>query len=198
MFSKIIPEYSAYERELLAIEPSWADSQRGYRTGFRCLKDQHGSVTLKCRSLQQVAAEFSRLKAEFDNGNKSAIIFAVQLAASENVPMPYWVGDSFGAGISKVHQGESNLHTVFGFDRLYPTTAKRARKSLIDRETKVKLYVSVCESIAKGMNKTAAIKEAIKGLPVQFRKAFDWYSEIDKRQKAASAAWHVGTKVHKS
>ena len=197
MIWRIIPEYDADERELFVLEPSWADFHRGLRTGYRVRKHQEGRLQFRAGSLQQVSSELSRLKSEFDSGDVSAVIRAVEFSAKENIPMPYWVGDAFQAVIKRVHETETDLHTEFGFEELYPTTEKKRGTSRKNAETQSKLYVAASMMIADGMGKTAAITKASKDLHIGLRRAKDWYKEKDTLQKAAIAAWHPARKVHK-
>lgn len=194
MFS-FIPDYDEDERLLAQLEQSWADHHRGLRTGFRVRVQGDGAKSMRAGSLAQVAAEMSRLKAEFDNGDKSAVMRALEYSAIENVPIPYWAGDGLGEILKTVRNAETDLHRAFDFHNTYPTSPKRSKSYRQDRETMFKLYVAVGDRIDAGMNKTAAIRDAVKSLPIQFRKAFRLYNEMDERQKAASAAW-TGRKLH--
>jgi hypothetical protein len=197
MISKIIPKYDEDERELAVLEVSWADCHRGIRTGYRVRQKPDGILNFRAGSLIQVSSEFSRLKSEFDGGDNSALIRAVEYSAIENVPMPYWVGDAFQAVISLVRQTETDLHTQFGFEKLYPKDGKKSRTNRKNEETKIKLYVAAKTMIADGVGKTAAITKASADLHIGLRRAKDWYAEIDERQNAALDAWRTDRKVHK-
>jgi hypothetical protein len=78
----------------------------------------------------------------------------------------------------------------------YPTSKKRSKKARQDWDTKGKLYMHASQLIAQGANKGEAIRQAITGLPIQFRTAFQWFNEVHARQQKHLRAWR-GIQLHK-
>lgn len=198
----VIPPFDDDEKELSALELSWADWQRGLRTGFRVRISPDGNnVTIKMPA-DKVVALLEVNKLDFESGDRSALITALQTVCQENVPLPYWLSDGILSALAALHENpDTSLHHVFGMEKTYPypTTQNRKRslKARADWKTKLELYgrASVLIHVDK-MKKTAAIRKAIEGLPIQFRTAFDWYNELDTRQQKYLRALR-GEKLHK-
>ena len=199
----VVPEFDDAERALSTFELSWAEYQRGLRTGVRARVSPDGEkVSVNVGGLARVHALLEEHRKEFEAGDKAALIAALQIVCKENVPLPYWLADGIRCALSVLHENpDTSLHHVFGMEKIYPypTTQnrKRSRKARADMKTKLELYgrVSVLMHIDK-MKKTAAIRKAIEGLPIQFRTAFDWFNELDSRQQKHLRAWR-GEKLHK-
>lgn len=194
---EIIPAYDSDERELLALEESWADYHRGLRTGVRA-RVKSGAASFRGSSLVQVSAGLGVHREEFQAGDKVALIDALRVACDENVPLPYWLADGIRQALEELHaKPAETLHSVFGMKDRYPISDKKPRKARLDLETRRQLYMRVSLLIARDkMGKVAAIKQAIKGLPIQSRMAFDWYNEMDAKQQKHLRAWR-GVRLHK-
>jgi len=192
----IIPTYDSGECELLALEESWADFGRGLRTGTRA-RIKAGNFSFRAGSLKQVAGTLGIHHEEFRAGNRAALIDALRVTCDENVPLPYWLADGIRAALSELHANPAaTLHSVFNMEARYPTSNKRSKKARLDWDTKGKLYMRASQLIAEGVNKGEAIKQTISGLPIQFRKAFQWFNEVDARQQKHLRAWR-GIQLHK-
>lgn len=199
----VIPPFDDDEKELSALELSWADYQRGLRTGVRArVSPDKERVNIRGQALAQVHALLEENRKEFESGDKAALIGALRTVCQENVPLPYWLSDGILCALAALHENpDTSLHHVFGMEKIYPypTTQNRKRslKARADWKTKLELYgrASVLIHVDK-MKKTAAIRKAIEGLPIQFRTAFDWYNELDTRQQKYLRALR-GEKLHK-
>ncbi len=201
-FLPAVPAFDDDERVLSALELSWAEYQRGLRTGVRArVSLDKENVSFRGGALTQVHAMLEEHRSEFEGGDKAALIAALRTICQENVPLPYWLADGILCALAELDKNpDTSLHHVFGMEKIYPypTTQnkKRSRKARADWQTKLALYGRASILIAEGMDKTKAIREAIKGLPVQFRTAFDWFNEVDHRQQRYLRAWR-GEKLHK-
>lgn len=196
-----VPDFDDDEKALSALELSWADWQRGLRTGFRVRVSPDGNVTYKMPA-DKVVALLEVNKLDFESGDRSALITALRTVCQEHVPMPYWLSDGIISALAELDKNpDTSLHHVFEMDRIYPyaTTRdkKRGRKARSDFKIKLDLYgrASLLIHIDK-MRKTAAIRKAIEGLPIKFRTAFDWYNEMDSRQQRYLRALR-GERLHK-
>lgn len=199
-FSDLIPAYSEDESGLLALQQSWADWERGLRTGVRAREKSNAegkNYSFRGGSLTQVNGMFDLFSENFRNGDKAALIDALRLACEENTPLPYWLADGILAALTELDRNPATtLHSVFGMESRYRTSDKRSRKDRTDWVTKQKLYISASQLIAQGAKKGEAIQQAIRGLPIEFRIAFRWFNEMDTRQKRYLRAWR-GIKLHK-
>lgn len=194
---EIIPAYDSDERELLALEESWADYHRGLRTGVRA-RVKSGAASFRGGSLVQVSAGLGVHREEFQAGDRAALIDALRLACDENVPLPYWLADGIRQALDYLHATPAEtLHSVFDMQKRYPTSKKKAKKGRLDLETRRKLYMRASLLIARNkIDKGAAIKQAIKDLPIQFRTAFKWFNQMDAKQQTHLRAWR-GVRLHK-
>ena len=198
-----IPPFDDDEKELSALELSWADYQRGLRTAVRArVSPDKERVHIRCQGLAQVHALLEEHRKELESGDKAALIAALRIVCQENIPPPYWLADGILCALAVLHENpDTSLHHVFGMEKIYPypTTQnrKRSRKARADWKIKSELYhrAGVLIHMDK-MKKTAAIRKAIEGLPIQFRRAFDWYNEIDSHQQKYLRALR-GEKLHK-
>lgn len=204
-FADLIPQYSDDENELLALQQSWADWSRALRTGVRARVKSgamESNYSFRGGSLAQVSALLDVHRESFTKGEKSALVDALRLTSEENVPLPYWLTDGILAALAEVERDpNSTMHSAFGMESRFPISkakgGKRARKARLDWEVKVKLYMDASLLIAQGqMGKVAAIRSVTSGLPIQFRKAFEWFNEMDARQKKMLRAWR-GVQLHK-
>lgn len=194
---EIIPAYDSDEQELLALEESWADYHRGLRTGVRA-RVKSGAASFRGGTLVQVSAGLGVHREEFQTGDRAALIDALRLACDENVPLPYWLADGIRQALEELHADPAEtLHSVFGMKDRYPISDKKARKARLDLETKRKLYMRASLLVARdNIAKVAAIRQAIEGLPIQFRTAFKWFNEMDTKQQKHLRAWR-GVRLHK-
>lgn len=205
-FADLVPTYNEDELELLSLEQSWADFARGIRTGLRARVSRVGSsqtIAFRAGSLVSVCGLFTYHFERFGKGHKDALVDALRLACEENVVLPYWVADGILSALNDLDENPNvSMHDVFGMHSRYPVSktreSKRARKSRLDWDTKIRLYTEVSKLIAhKQMPKTEAIRLAIRTLPIEFRTAFRWFNEMKDQQQAMLRA-RRGTRLHKS
>lgn len=176
------------EQEISRIEQSWGDCAHGFRTGVRWSWRPEGD-TLHMQSLLEVHELLEVYRAQFEEGDQSAILWAIRECARQNLPLPYWCATGFqeriGSFVSFVSKSVT-LDEVFDVSRKLPA-GKRGQNVRLASSQSVRLYVRVWKIHAKEprLSKDACIRRAREELklPMCQRKATTLFNERERQQK---------------
>ena len=195
------------------LDPAWAAFARRMRTHVHHRRDpRRGLESIGCQDLREVAAMLEALRESADRGEKAAVFDALLLAASEGVPLPYWLAEAvcrWPAALSNIRPRAAkppNLHTALGLQHRYPLSLAAAKKMQTHRELGMKLAQRTQELVGSGMKQTPARKQAAEeeGVPrttaanrineyVDAQMRSPWTAVLEQREPATKKV-HVITK----
>ena len=156
------------------LDPAWAAFARRIRTNVNHHRDpRRGMESVGCQDLREVAAMLEALREMTDRGEKAAVFDALLLAASEGVPLPYWLAEAvcrWPSAMSNIRPRAAkppNLHTELGLQHRYPLSLAAAKKMQTHRELGMKLAQRTQQLVEGGMKQTPARTQAAKeeGIP---------------------------------
>lgn len=188
-------EMTDIEKELDNIEASWADFAHAInpRSSGRVTRRVEGSSSLRCQSLVAVHGHLEVRRKDFENGDRSALFYALMYCAEENVPLPYWVGNELLNIGSRLHAQPAidtppcDLHREFGFDKTFPTAGTKAISNRRKKYWANKIWDTARKiMVDQGISSVdAAVKQALRELDAPFavRAATDMFNEVEQRQK---------------
>lgn len=161
------------ERSLDEVDPAWAAFARRTRTNLNHRRDPTGDrESVTCQGLREVSDMLQALGDAYANGQKTAVFDALVLAASEGVPLPYWLANAVCQWPDTLsHIGEDdakppNLHVVLGLQGRYPLSHDAARKKQAHRAQGMELARRVAKLVSSGLSETPARAQAAKELGV--------------------------------
>ncbi len=185
------------EQLLERLQASWADFAQGCRSDspVRIVRAPDRAA-VKMLSLLTVNEFLRDLHQRFTAGDRSAAWDALVWCASENVPLPYWVGSEVlriaraVRAVPKTGDKPSNLHDEFGLERTYPARGSRAITARRREQIGVLLYSEVGRLRRRSkppLTLTDAIHQAIKslGLGCSFSTARRAYLNRAEEQRRA-------------
>lgn len=188
-------EMTDIEKELDNIETSWADFAHAINPEgtARVVRRDGENTNLRPQSLVAVHAHLEVRRNDFEQGDRSALFYALMYCAEENVPLPYWIGNEL-LNISSRLRAEptkdtppSDLHREFGFDKTLPATGTKAVSNRRKQKWANKIWFTTRTIMAdQGISSVdAAVKMAIKKLdaPYAVRAATAMFNEVEQRQK---------------
>lgn len=116
------------ERQLDALESSWADFLHGLRTGLRFVRDGTASEKMLCMSFAEVRQQFDAYRQRHEQGDGTALIEAMKYACEEGVPAPYWLALEVVPRVSRVFREAITLHEAFGLEKDFPSAKRKTDK----------------------------------------------------------------------
>lgn len=183
------------ERALDFLEKSWADFSYRLRTGY--LLRRHNYIGFRpvhevvgYRSLTDLHALFEVHREQVEKGHRQHVFFAMQLAASEGVPMPYWLTVKIERMAAVLDEPERwtgdappNLHDLFGLSDIYPASPD-ARKLAFNYRIKWKRSVQLWHDVRRlveenKLSRTEATRRAAKNLGMSKRTADDMLKAVE-------------------
>ncbi len=188
-------EMTDIEKELDNIETSWADFAHAINPNgaARVVRRHDGTSSIRCQSLVAVHAHLEIRRKDFEQGDRSALFYALMYCAEENVPMPYWVSNelqNIGGRLRAEPTKDAppcDLHREFGFDKTLPTTGTKAVSNRRKQQWAAKIWFTARKiMVYQGITSIdAAVKLAIKQLdaPYAVRAATAMFNEVEQRQK---------------
>lgn len=183
------------EAALDDLEASWADFAYAIRPNSmaRVVRRLGGPASIRMDSLGQVHAVLEHYRGKLSSGDRSAIFDALTHCAEENVPMPYWVSAALIEIARELHHAPKlgaqpkSLHSLFGMDARFPTSATKAIKAKRDLQLRGQLWWTACTIMGDnpGISKDAAVKKACAELrfPYSHRKALQLFDLQNKIQR---------------
>lgn len=153
------------EQALEKLDCGWAKAAHFFRTGDRF---GHQPRSVKMRSLVNVHSELEHRKREYESGESLALLHAVLLCASENLPLPTWLAEAYTAAFKTfidIDGSSRSLDEAFSSRSLPTKTPSSNATAKQDWKLGVQLWGAV-RAIAKdhsGLD--PAITEVLKARP---------------------------------
>ena len=115
-FDENAPEllFNEGERELAALDNGWAKAALYFRTGWHF---GHNRGSIRTRSLVAIHRELQARRRRYERGSKVELLHAIQVCATENLPLPTWLSLAFGSvfgSYTNVKSPTASLDEAFG------------------------------------------------------------------------------------
>jgi len=188
-------EMTDIEKKLDNIETSWADFAHAINPEgtARVVRRDGENSNIRAQSLVAVHGHLEVRRKDFEQGDRSALFYALMYCAEENVPMPYWIGNellNIGCRLRTEPAKDAppcDLHREFGFDKSLPATGTKAVSNRRKQKWANKIWFTARTIMADQgiMSVDAAVKLALKKLdaPYAVRAATAMFNEVEQRQK---------------
>lgn len=179
---------NADERGLEALEPAWAAWAYRMRTGVGLVLDGKPGEHVNLRSLQELAIEFRALRERHQSGDKLALLAALDTAAREGAPLPYWVADALNEAIGRTWETPVSLHAALGLADELPEGKRGAgrRRKLREQWRIYRAVREVMRDAERPLSLDAALSvlEGAGRLPMGKTKARELYVEQERIMRA--------------
>lgn len=179
---------NADERELEPLEPAWAAWAYRVRTGVGLVLDGKPGERANLRSLQELALEFRALQERHRRGDALALLGAVDMAAREGVPLPYWVAGALSEAIGRTLNEPVTMHAALGLAEALPEGKRGVgrRRKLREQWRVYRAVRDVMRAARRQMSLDAALQvlEGAGRLSVGKTKARELYAAQERIMRA--------------
>jgi len=131
------------EDDLSRLECSWSDFAAWVRTGVGIRRSDPGRSALQARSLLTFHEVFELHRKNYEGGDASALLDAIQESCRAGLPLPYWASDAILLKLDQLAARPVSLHTLFGLDKKLPATGKKATNARRSVTLRQQIYVAV-------------------------------------------------------
>ena len=165
------PAFNDNERELATLDDGWARAALAFRTAERF--GHRGNIRLM--SLNAVYAQLEARRERYYKGNTMELLYAVQLCAEENTPLPKWLAIAFDDAFSGFLKNGASLDKVFYSPEL-AITKKRSATARRNWTKGLDLWAAVRDIAPQHTGLDGALKLLLQN------SQFNWFSLTEAKE----------------